>query len=120
MNRARLIPVYAFLLLHALGSCPGFTAEIPEVEMAIKSTPTDWNITLVWTVPDAMKTFDVKVVRKEKSFPESVTDGSVVYTGTGKKAVDSNLVADTRYFYRFFFLDAGGNIMGWAKHREKT
>jgi hypothetical protein len=88
--------------------------------MKIKSTPTDWNITLVWTIPDSMKSYDVTLVQKEKGYPESVTDGSVIYTGSGGKAVDNNLVADTKYFYRFFFLDANGKITGWARHKEKT
>ena len=114
------MPVFVVLFSVVLSVWPCFSADLPDVKMKIKSTPTDWNITLVWSVPDSMKSYEVLLVRKEKGFPESVTDGSVIYTGSGGKAVDNNLVADTKYFYRFFFLDAGGKIIGRAGHKEKT
>jgi hypothetical protein len=120
MNRFSVALVSVLLFSGMLFVCSCFSADFPEVEMKIKSIPTDWNITLVWSVPDAMRSYTVMLVRKEAGYPESTTDGTVIYTGFGDTAVDKNLVADTKYFYRFFFLDANGNISGWARHKEKT
>ena len=111
---------YAALVYLALSALLCFANAYPDVEMCIKSVPTDWNITLTWSVPETMKADRVVLVRKKNGFPVSVGDGKVVYTGYGGSTEDNHLVADTQYYYRFFLLDAKGEITGWARHKEKT
>ena len=95
-----------------------FASEYPELKIKIESVPRDWKITLTWEKPD--KAHSVLLIRKEKGFPQSTRDGDTVYRGQGRKAVDKDLVADTEYFYRFFFFDSKGHIIGWSRHKEKT
>lgn len=91
-----------------------------EVDMKIKSAPTDWSITLMWSIPETMKGNSVLVIRKENGYPQSREDGNVVYLGNGTKAVDKDLMADTEYFYRFFLFNSKGEIVGWTRYKEKT
>jgi hypothetical protein len=107
-----------FCIMISIRPCPA--GEYPKVALKIKSVPTDWSITLTWTVPEKMQPHRLMLVRKENDFPESTQDGQRVATGPGPTAVDKNLVADTNYYYRFFLFDSSGNIMGWARHKEKT
>ena len=120
MNRSFTIlgGAVLFCLVLSAGLC--IAKDFREVEMKIKSVPTDWNITLRWSVPDMSKTHSILLVRKEKEYPQSTKDGSIVYTGYGQEAVDKNLVADTEYFYRFFLVNSEGDVTGWARHKEKT
>jgi len=120
MSRFFIIPVYTVLFSLLISVCYCFANGYQEVGLKTKSVPTDWNITLTWSVPKTMKANSVLLVRKEKGYPQSTKDGSVVYTGYGGKAEDNNLVADTEYFYRFFLLNSKGEITGWARHKEKT
>lgn len=105
-------------LLFLIRPCPA--DEYPEVALNIKSVPTDWSITLTWTVPATIRPDKLVIVQKQEVFPKSPLDGKRIDIGPGLTAVDKDLVADTNYFYRFFLFDSAGNIMGSARHKEKT
>ncbi|RKY93402.1 MAG: hypothetical protein DRQ06_06785, partial [Candidatus Hydrothermota bacterium] len=55
-------------------------------------------ISLSWTKGDGAET--TVIVRKTGSYPTSISDGVVVYNGTGTSYTDSGLSAGTGYYYR--------------------
>ncbi len=74
-------------------------------------------ISLSWTNPDVNVITDftgVVVVRKVGSPSANVSDGATVYSGTGQSFVDSNVVANTNYFYTVFSVDTSVNYSSGA------
>lgn len=65
-------------------------------------------IQLSWSNPSSDFS-GVTVVRKLGSAPTSITDGSVVYTGTGTSVNQSGLTNGTAYYYAAYSFDAAGN-----------
>ena len=120
MNRPCAIHVYAILFGLLLSGPVCLANGHQEVDMKIRSVPTDWSITLIWSIPETMKGSSVLVIRKENGYPQSTDDGNVVYLGHGTKAVDKDLMAGTGYFYRFFLFNSKGEIVGWARYKENT
>lgn len=59
------------------------------------------NIALTWVNPTANWT-GTRIVRKVGSQPGSVTDGTVVYDGTGTSYTDTGVQAGVTYYYRAF------------------
>jgi len=76
-----------------------FTTETPDPPSNLKATSINTTtISLTWTKsPDTDTTV---VVRKEGSYPTSVTDGVIVYNGTAESFTDTGLNAGTAYYYR--------------------
>jgi len=76
-----------------------FTTATPQPPSNLKATSINTTtISLSWTKsPDTDTTV---VVRKEGSYPTSVTDGVIVYNGTAESYVDSDLSPGTAYYYR--------------------
>lgn len=63
-------------------------------------------ITLTWKNPRSP--FDrIRVVRSDRFYPHDPFAGDVVYEGRAQSFVDTNVVADTTYYYGVFTLRAG-------------
>ncbi|OHD14309.1 MAG: hypothetical protein A2Y41_08460 [Spirochaetes bacterium GWB1_36_13] len=58
-------------------------------------------IELAWKNP-LTKYQKTVIVKKTGSFPESVTDGTIIYQGTGESFSDPATTAGTEYFYKVF------------------
>lgn len=65
-------------------------------------------IQLSWSNPSSDFS-GVTVVRKLGSTPTSITDGSVVYTGTATSLSQTGLTNGTAYYYAAYSVDAAGN-----------
>jgi|GEM_PF-1376652 len=63
------------------------------------------SVNLSWTNPADLDFAGVKVLRKTGSYPSSVTDGTVVYTGIGTSTTDNGLTNGTTYYYAAFAYD---------------
>ena len=69
-----------------------------------------------WTIPpasafaDAQPLSGITVVRRQRSYPLTATDGDVVYAGgVVSEVVDGGLTPLTTYYYRVFTTDGGAN-----------
>ncbi|MBV4450171.1 hypothetical protein KM792_10955 [Clostridium tyrobutyricum] len=71
--------------------------------------PGDAKITLSWVNPTDEDFAGVKILRKEGSYPTSVTDGIVIYVGANQTYDDTNVENDVTYYYRAFPYDLQGN-----------
>ena len=60
------------------------------------------NINLYWSNPTSNLYQSTIIVRKANALPVNLSDGDVIYTGTGTYCQDSGLFADTTYYYRSF------------------
>ena len=56
-------------------------------------------IKLSWKNPKDSDFFGVKILRKGDDYPQTVNDGTLVYSGANESYEDINLQADTEYFY---------------------
>jgi hypothetical protein len=63
-----------------------------------------------WENPDHPDFAEVIVVRSEKGWPESVTEGTEVYRGSAEQFVDTGLTDDREYFYGFFVKTEDGKV----------
>lgn len=75
---------------------------------------------LSWNNPADPDFADVIIRRRADAFPESPSDGALVYQGSGESALDGGLAADAEYFYTAFARDAAGNISSGALARGRT
>ncbi|WP_189910962.1 hypothetical protein [Clostridium cochlearium] len=66
-------------------------------------------VILTWSNPTDEDFAGVKILRKEGSYPLSVTDGTLVYTGANTSYVDITVINDTTYYYRIFPYDTSNN-----------
>ncbi|NQV13329.1 MAG: S8 family serine peptidase [Parcubacteria group bacterium] len=62
-------------------------------------------VQLSWVNPSASDFAGVKVVRKEGSTPQNVTDGSTVYNGRASSYLNTGLTNGTTYYYAIFSYD---------------
>lgn len=79
----------------------------PPSEVSVSITPVDeqgTSATLSWTNPTDSDFAGVKILRKEGSYPASISDGTVVYEGIGTSYVDS-LEKGVAYYYTAFTYD---------------
>ncbi|RME92537.1 MAG: hypothetical protein D6767_03010 [Candidatus Hydrogenedentota bacterium] len=67
-------------------------------------------LTLSWTNPSNSDFAGVKVVRKTGGYAASVSDGTLVYDGTGTTFTDTGLTNGTQYYYSVFSYDMTGNL----------
>jgi lysophospholipase L1-like esterase len=80
--------------------------DAPNPVTNLVALPGDGQVVLSWKNP--LGTFDtVKVVRKAGAAPADVTDGKLVYNGTGSTATDSGLTNDTTYYYSVWVVRGG-------------
>ena len=66
-------------------------------------------IKLSWKNPKDSDFFGVKILRKGDDYPQTVNDGTLVYSGANESYEDINLQADTEYFYSIFSYDYDNN-----------
>lgn len=111
---------FVILILFLFHPLIALAGNAPELNVKIESIPTDYDITLIWSLHEDKQYDKVIVRRKEKGYPETVKDGILVYSGNGNKVVDKDLVAYTEYYYGFFFFDSHGRMIGWSRYKEKT
>lgn len=81
------------------------------------------SFTLTWLDPvdDENDSYaGVRIIRKEGSCPESVTDGTVVYDGTANTYTDSGLTEGITYYYRFFSYNADGKYQNSMRYVYET
>jgi peptidoglycan hydrolase-like protein with peptidoglycan-binding domain len=63
-------------------------------------------ISFSWTNPTNYNFLRVRIVRKINTDPTSISDGTIVYEGTGTSTTDTQgLVSGTQYHYAFYSLD---------------
>jgi len=66
-------------------------------------------IILSWKNPEDADLAGVKIVRSDKFFVKSPTAGTVIFNGSGTRAIDRDAAAGKRYYYTAFAYDKNGN-----------
>ena len=85
----------------------------PENVSNLKATPDEKVITLTWKNP--LTNFEsVRILKSDKFYPRDPFDGKVIYEGVGEKFIDTEVVADTRYYYTAFSKNKFGNYSSGA------
>jgi hypothetical protein len=79
-----------------------------------EAVPGDKKITLKWQNPPEEDFYEVKILRSEKFYPTSPSEGYVVYTGRGESFEDTNLTNGITYYYTAFSYDKAGNYSSGA------
>ena len=83
--------------------------QVPPVNVSFfTATPANKLIQLSWSNPGSDFS-GVTIVRKLGSAPTSMSDGSVVYTGTGTSLTQTGLTNGTAYYYAAYSVDAAAN-----------
>ncbi|MGE5297177.1 MAG: DUF4082 domain-containing protein, partial [Solirubrobacterales bacterium] len=95
---AGIYSIYANYSIGADVTAPGVVTDLTAVAG-------NGQISLTWTNPGDSDFAGVKVVRKQGSSPTSVTDGTVVYTGTAEQYTNTGLTNGTTYYYAVFSYD---------------
>ncbi len=67
------------------------------------------SIFLSWANPTLGEFAGMKLLRKTGGYPESASDGTVVYTGTATTYTDTPLSANTTYYYAAYAYDVAGH-----------
>ncbi|MDI6780489.1 MAG: right-handed parallel beta-helix repeat-containing protein [bacterium] len=62
-------------------------------------------VELSWENPEDIDYVRTEIVRRADRFPGSITDGSVIYIGTGTGYVDATVTDSTTYYYAAFSYD---------------
>lgn len=70
---------------------------------------TNNTVNLSWSNPADVDFSGVVVVRSTNSMPQHVTDGDVVYTGTGTTYIDNSVSEGKLYYYSLFSFDSVPN-----------
>lgn len=68
-------------------------------------------IRLYWIYPLDGSVASVKIVRKLGNYPQTISDGTLVYSGTDISYNDIDTVKGTTYYYRLFPHDADGSLI---------
>jgi len=79
----------------------------PSVTNFVAKQSTD-DVLLSWNLPSEIDFSLVKIVRSTSFFPNSPSDGTIVYSGNGVSAVDFNLNYGTTYYYSAFSFNKNG------------
>lgn len=75
----------------------------------LTSSTTETQALLAWTNPTNGDYQKTKIVRKENSYPASVSDGTLVFDDNKNSFTDSNLKSGTTYYYAVYTYDTSGN-----------
>lgn len=96
------------------GSSTAFDMTAPRAAGEVKAFGENRSISLFWKNPteDFLRT---AVVRNENRYPDSPTDGQVIYEGSGATFTDTNLVNGKKYFYAIYTYDDAKNYSTSAK-----
>jgi hypothetical protein len=71
-------------------------------------------VSLTWQLPN-IPTATVRVVRNHLGFPNSPTDGAIVYQGSGEQFYDNEILRSySPIYYTVFVYDAAGNVSSGA------
>lgn len=92
----------------------------PAVVTGFTATKGNAQVVLAWTNPTDSDFAGVKILRKTGSYPTSITDGTVVYTGANTSYIDTTVVNDTTYYYRIFPYDTSNNYNITESGQEVT
>lgn len=72
---------------------------------AIAGDPGDNKITFNWINPQDGDFIKGVIIRKEGSEPASISDGQIVYEGSGTSFTDTNVIPGITYYYKIFAAD---------------
>lgn len=77
-------------------------------------------VNLTWTNPDEYDFLGVKILRNTSRYPIDITDGTIIYDGSGTSYKDTELESNTTYYYSAFSYDRSANYSSSAKAYAKT
>lgn len=83
-------------------------SNIPDQVSGVELTGNKGSATLTWTNPTNLSYSVTKVIQKINSDPESPTDGTEVYSGTGTTVTVNNLQDSINYHFGIFALSEDG------------
>lgn len=83
-------------------------SNIPDQVSGVELTGNKGSATLTWTNPTNLSYSVTKVIQKIESDPESPTDGTEVYSGTGTTVTVNNLQDSIDYHFGIFALGKNG------------
>lgn len=83
-------------------------SNIPDQVSGVELTGNKGSATLTWTNPTNLSYSVTKVIQKIDSDPESPTDGTEVYSGTGTETTVSGLQDSINYHFGIFALSEDG------------
>ena len=83
-------------------------SNIPDQVSGVELTGNKGSATLTWTNPTNLSYSVTKVIQKIDSDPESPTDGTEVYSGTGTTVTVNNLQDGINYHFGIFALSEDG------------
>jgi hypothetical protein len=76
-------------------------------------------ISLTWTNPD-YNFGGVKILRKTTGYPYNKNDGTVAYNGKNISYIDTNVVTNTKYYYKAFTYNTDGLFSEEVKQAYAT
>lgn len=107
MGRKKILTGQTFKTLSLPDSMP------PENVRNLRAVGDEQKITLTWKNP--ITDFDsVRIVRSDKTYPRDISDGKVVYEGSGERFVDTDVVQGVFYYYTVFSKDKSDNYSSGA------
>lgn len=106
-----MINIEYILQSHGIGGGSKSKDKIPPPQV------TDFTATLIagkgiklsWKNSKDSDFYGVKILRKIDDYPQTVNDGTLVYSGANESYEDVNLQADTEYYYSIFSYDYDNN-----------
>ncbi|MEW6201417.1 MAG: hypothetical protein AB1546_05545, partial [bacterium] len=103
-------------LQSAPNSSNGATVDtaLPAGATGLSAVAGDRIVILTWSNPDEPDFAGVKIIRKTGQYPADVSDGDVVYDGTGESFTDTDLTNDVIYYYAAFAYDKSYNYSSTA------
>jgi len=83
--------------------------EPPDEVSSFAAQPGNSLISLSWNNPDDADFAGVRVVRKQSNYPLGISDGDVIYEGTGESYSDTSVSEGPAYYYTAFAFDGAYN-----------
>ncbi|MFQ6065837.1 MAG: hypothetical protein ACE5K3_00985 [bacterium] len=80
----------------------------PSPPTGFKAEPGDKQILLTWQNPGQADFYRVYLRRKTGSYPSSISDGKLLYKGSGSTFIDKGLTNGTTYYYAIWSQDTSG------------
>lgn len=119
-THGKLTYFYAFAIHETFGT-ERYSDKVSVSALAVDTTPPapitsfravfgNEEIILNWINPTDADFAKVTIIKNQADYPESKTDGTVVYEGRGTSVELTNLTNDEKLFFRAFTEDTAGNI----------
>lgn len=109
--------VYAYHTGTSGAQCTGVSSlNTPSQISGLKATVgslTSGYVKLTWTNPSDSKYKGVRILYKTGGYPTSITDGTVLYTGTGTSVEKTGLTNGTTYYFRAFAYNLSNSIYAY-------